>query len=119
MDMLQMIVASKERWSCCSPDWNHLKLCVTDIIMVGIPVYPFSGCANLFSTCSLENIRVWNSATNQELLRIHVPNFECNALEITRDGKSIISGKWKSFLSDSIVFNENSIASVITELSQC
>ena len=38
-------------------------------------------------------MRVWHAITGQELLRITVSNLLCNALEITPDGKAIITGK--------------------------
>lgn len=33
--------------------------------------------SDLFATCSLNDIRVWNAKTRQELLRIEVPGLEC------------------------------------------
>jgi cilia- and flagella-associated protein 52 len=33
--------------------------------------------SELFATCSLNDIRVWNMKTRQELLRIEVPGLEC------------------------------------------
>lgn len=52
-----------------------------------------SGFSNLIVTCQEEEIRVWNMATKKEILRHVVPNMTCNAACITRDGKTIISGK--------------------------
>ncbi len=49
-------------------------------------------CSVIFITCSMSDIRVWNSDTRQELLRIQVPNLKCNCIAITPNGKSIISG---------------------------
>mmetsp|Transcript_2170 Transcript_2170/g.3203 ORF Transcript_2170/g.3203 Transcript_2170/m.3203 type:complete len:657 (-) Transcript_2170:238-2208(-) len=49
-------------------------------------------CPDLFLTCSLHNIRVWNSRVRQELLRIQVPNLECNCIGITINGGTIVSG---------------------------
>jgi WD40 repeat protein len=54
-------------------------------------VFP-EGCSSLFLTCSFQDIRIWNSKLRQELLRIQVPNLECNALGITRSGATIVSG---------------------------
>lgn len=52
----------------------------------------------MFATSSRHDVRVWHASTGQELLRIKVPNLLCNALDITPDGKAIITGKqylWK------------------------
>lgn len=38
------------------------------------------------------NIRVWNSKTRQELLRVQVPNLECYCVCFTGNGKHIVSG---------------------------
>mmetsp|Transcript_1070 Transcript_1070/g.3018 ORF Transcript_1070/g.3018 Transcript_1070/m.3018 type:complete len:620 (-) Transcript_1070:134-1993(-) len=51
-----------------------------------------SGYSEVFLTTSLVDIRIWNAATRQELLRIQVPNMECYVAEFMRDGRSIISG---------------------------
>jgi len=64
-----------------------------------------SGYSEVFATCSVTDIRVWNASTRQELLRIQVPNMECYCLEFMRDGRSIVSGwsdgKVRSFLPQS------------------
>lgn len=52
--------------------------------------FPY-GFSNLIVTCQEEEIRVWNMATKKEILRQVVPNMTCNAVCITRDGKTIIS----------------------------
>mmetsp|Transcript_5183 Transcript_5183/g.8782 ORF Transcript_5183/g.8782 Transcript_5183/m.8782 type:complete len:622 (+) Transcript_5183:78-1943(+) len=61
--------------------------------------------SEVFATCSVTDIRVWNAVTRQELLRIQVPNMECYCLDFMRDGKSIISGwsdgKVRAFLPQS------------------
>ncbi|OMJ75837.1 hypothetical protein SteCoe_24939 [Stentor coeruleus] len=61
--------------------------------------YNFS---EVFATCSMNDIRVWNSRNRQELLRIQVPNLECYCVGFSADGKSIISGwndgKLRAFL---------------------
>lgn len=49
-------------------------------------------CSELFLTCSLNDIRVWNAALRQELLRIQVPNLEAKAVAITAKGGTILSG---------------------------
>ena len=51
--------------------------------------YEYSG---VFGTCGKNDIRIWNSETRQEHLRIHVPNLECFCFGFTRDGKTIYSG---------------------------
>lgn len=64
-----------------------------------------SGFSEVFATCSVADIRVWNSNTRQELLRIQVPNMECYCLEFMQDGRSIVSGwsdgKIRAFLPQS------------------
>jgi len=45
-----------------------------------------------FATCSKEDIRVWHLDSCRELLRIKVPNLECNCIAFTADGSSIVSG---------------------------
>jgi len=63
------------------------------------------GYSEVFATCSVTDIRVWNATTRQELLRIQVPNMECYCLDFMPDGKSIISGwsdgKVRAFLPQS------------------
>ncbi|CAE8690654.1 unnamed protein product [Polarella glacialis] len=64
-----------------------------------------AGYSEVFATCSISDIRVWNATTRQELLRIQVPNMECYCLEFMQDGRSIISGwsdgKIRAFLPQS------------------
>jgi len=71
------------------------------INQVAFPV----GYSEVFATCSVTDIRVWNAATRQELLRIQVPNMECYCLAFQRDGKTIVSGwsdgKVRAFLPQS------------------
>jgi hypothetical protein len=61
--------------------------------------------SDVFGTCSKNDIRIWNSKTRQELLRIHVPNLECFCIGFMKDGKSIYSGwhdgKIRAFLPQS------------------
>ncbi|NXF69925.1 CFA52 protein, partial [Ciccaba nigrolineata] len=67
-------------------------------------VFP-SGTSDLFVTCSKNDIRVWYTPENRELLRIVVPNMICHAIDVMRDGKSIISawndGNIRAFLPQS------------------
>lgn len=64
-----------------------------------------AGYSDLFATCSINDIRVWNAKTRQELLRIEVPGLECYAVRFMNDGRSILSGwsdgKIRSFLPQS------------------
>ncbi|NWX46260.1 CFA52 protein, partial [Steatornis caripensis] len=57
--------------------------------------------SELFITCSKNDIRVWHTPENRELLRIVIPNVTCNAIDLMRDGTSIISawndGKIRAF----------------------
>ncbi|XP_075296976.1 cilia- and flagella-associated protein 52 isoform X1 [Opisthocomus hoazin] len=50
------------------------------------------GISDLFATCSKGDIRVWYTPDGRERLRIVVPNLTCHAVDITKDGFSIISG---------------------------
>eukprot|EP00928_Gymnodinium_smaydae_P079053 TRINITY_DN63071_c0_g1_i1.p1 TRINITY_DN63071_c0_g1~~TRINITY_DN63071_c0_g1_i1.p1 ORF type:complete len:652 (+),score=159.41 TRINITY_DN63071_c0_g1_i1:92-1957(+) len=63
------------------------------------------GYSEVFATCSVTDIRVWNASTRQELLRIQVPNQECYCLDFMPNGKCIISGwhdgKVRAFLPQS------------------
>jgi WD40 repeat protein len=63
------------------------------------------GYSEIFATCSITDIRVWNASSRQELLRIQVPNMECYCLEFMPDGRSIVSGwsdgKVRAFLPQS------------------
>lgn len=64
-----------------------------------------AGYSDLFATCSINDIRVWNATTRQELLRIEVPGLECYAVKFMNDGRSILSGwndgKIRAFLPQS------------------
>lgn len=64
-----------------------------------------AGYSELFATCSINDIRVWNANTRQELLRIEVPGLECHTIGFMADGKSILSGwsdgKIRAFLPQS------------------
>lgn len=46
----------------------------------------------VFATCSASDIRVWHQDTMGELLRIQVPNLNCNCITFPADGTSILSG---------------------------
>merc|ERR1712118_496377 len=41
--------------------------------------YP-RGYSELFATCAGSDIRIWHSSTLSELLRVQVPNCECNCI---------------------------------------
>ena len=53
----------------------------------------------------MSDVRVWNSKSRTELLRIQVPNMECHAMSFMPDGKQILTawsdGKIRSFLPQS------------------
>jgi len=53
--------------------------------------YP-AGYSELFATSSRNDIRVWNARTCAELLRIQIPNLDCNCIAFALDGKAILSG---------------------------
>jgi len=53
--------------------------------------YP-EGCPDLIVTSSKGDIRVWNTKSRQELLRIQVPTLECFCSVVSPTGGSLISG---------------------------
>uniref|UniRef100_A0A8C9L8A0 Cilia- and flagella-associated protein 52 n=1 Tax=Pavo cristatus TaxID=9049 RepID=A0A8C9L8A0_PAVCR len=91
-------------------------------------VFPF-GTSDLFATCSKDDIRVWHTPENRELLRIVIPNMTCYAIEFMRDGKSIISawndGKIRAFMPESgremyVINNAHSLGvTAIAATSDC
>jgi len=72
-------------------EWKHELINTCHDSVINDIAFPF-GSSELFATCSFETIRVWHAPSNQELLRICVPNKSCNSLVFSRDGRSIISG---------------------------
>jgi len=48
--------------------------------------------SKLFATCGRNGIRVWQTSTRNELLRITVPNLDCLCIAFRPDGKAILSG---------------------------
>lgn len=58
-----------------------------------ITTVPCRDSAELFATSSKHDVRVWHSQSGKELLRISIANLTSHAVEITPDGKAIITGK--------------------------
>jgi len=55
-------------------------------------VFP-QNCSDLFVTCSTGgDVRVWNAKKRLELLRICVPNLECDTIAVANYGAEIVSG---------------------------
>jgi WD40 repeat protein len=52
----------------------------------------FPEASELFGTCAGDQIRVWHTATNKELLRITIPNKVCNTFVFLKSGDAIVSG---------------------------
>lgn len=48
--------------------------------------------SEVFATCSMGDIRVWHLQECRELVRINIPNVECNCIAFTDDGRCILSG---------------------------
>lgn len=48
--------------------------------------------SDIIATASINDIRVWNLTTSEELLRISVPNMECLCIAFKKDGTSLITG---------------------------
>lgn len=53
--------------------------------------YPM-GTSDILATCSVNDIRLWNTKKSKELVRIQVPNLECNCVCFNPSGSAIISG---------------------------
>lgn len=51
------------------------------------------GCSDLFATGSDSDVRVWNIHTQQELLRVSVPNVHCLSVVFCKDGSALITGR--------------------------
>ncbi|KAM8797004.1 cilia- and flagella-associated protein 52 [Eudromia elegans] len=91
-------------------------------------VFPL-GTSDLFATCSKNDIRVWHTPENRELLRIVIPNMTCRAIEFMSDGRSIISawndGKIRAFMPESgrlmyVIDNAHSLGvTAIAATSNC
>ena len=54
----------------------------------------FTGCTapQVFATAAFGEVRVWHINTCRELLRIRVPNVDCQCLAFSHDGPAILSG---------------------------
>ncbi len=50
------------------------------------------GCADLVVSSSFGDVRIWNTRTQTELLRIQVPNLDCLCTLVSPTGSSIITG---------------------------
>eukprot|EP00940_MAST-03C_sp_MAST-3C-sp2_P002750 g2750.t1 len=48
--------------------------------------------SELFLTCSRNDIRIWNAKKRRELLRIEVPNVDCNCIALDNYATTIVSG---------------------------
>lgn len=53
--------------------------------------YP-RGTSEIIATCSENDIRLWNANKGRELVRIQLPNLECNCVCFSVDGTQILSG---------------------------
>lgn len=56
-------------------------------------VFHHSGTGELIVTSQYEEIRIWQLKLKKEIRRQVVKNMTCNAIDLTRDGKTIISGE--------------------------
>lgn len=72
-------------------EWKHELMNTCHDGPINDVAFPF-GSSELFATCGSGSIRVWHTNSNQELLRIQVPNKMCTSIAFSRDGKSIVSG---------------------------
>lgn len=48
--------------------------------------------SQVFITCSVADIRVWDTAKRAEILRIQVPNLECKCVGVTAVGDVVVTG---------------------------
>jgi cilia- and flagella-associated protein 52 len=70
-----------------------MSLLITLLSLSTNPILTFiSDYSDVFATCSMNDIRIWNAKSRQELLRIQVPNVECHTVSFMHDGKSLVSG---------------------------
>lgn len=86
-------------------DWRADLLSTSHVSRVKDVVFP-PDCSDIFVTCSAGgDVRVWNAKNRTELLRIKVPNLECDAVVVADDGGQIVSGwsdgRIRSFLPES------------------
>ncbi|KAJ8610542.1 hypothetical protein CTAYLR_009751 [Chrysophaeum taylorii] len=73
-------------------EWRADLLSTAHVAKVKDVVFP-PECSDLFVTCSGGgDVRVWNAKKRVELLRIRVPNLECEAVVCSDDGSEIVSG---------------------------
>mmetsp|Transcript_3004 Transcript_3004/g.4402 ORF Transcript_3004/g.4402 Transcript_3004/m.4402 type:complete len:613 (+) Transcript_3004:164-2002(+) len=70
-------------------DTSLIKSChserINDVVYPGLT-------SEVIATCSEGNIRLWNVIKGKELVRIQLPNLECNCVTFSTDGSQIISG---------------------------
>lgn len=86
-------------------DWHADLVGTAHVGKVKSVVFP-EGFSDVFVTCSSGgDLRVWNAKKRTELLRIRVPNLECDSVLTTHDGSEIVSGwsdgRIRSFLPES------------------
>jgi len=79
-----------------------IKTCHSNPILDVIFAFGYS---ELLVTCSKEEIRVWNTASGEELSRYVVPNMTCNAICITRNGLTLFSA-WEDGMIRALGFNK-------------
>lgn len=73
-------------------DWRADLLSTAHVEGVKDVIFP-RDCSDLFVTCSSGgDVRVWNAKKRAEILRVRVPNLECNAVAVPDEGGEIASG---------------------------
>jgi hypothetical protein len=63
--------------------------------------------SDVFATCSVNDIRVWNAKSRQELLRIEVPGLESFCINFMQDGRSLSQDGMMERLELSFLNQEN------------
>ncbi|KAH8085042.1 WD repeat-containing protein [Aureococcus anophagefferens] len=90
----QFVVCTAEanRYRVAVKDWQADLVATAHVGKVKDVVFP-PNFSDVFVTCSAGgDIRVWNTKKRVELLRIRVPNLECESVLITSSGGEVVSG---------------------------
>ncbi|KAJ1458935.1 WD40-repeat-containing domain protein [Pelagophyceae sp. CCMP2097] len=97
--------SDSNRYRVAVDSWHADLVATAHVGKVKDVVFP-ANFSDVFVTCSSGgDVRVWNAKKQSELLRIRVPNLECEAVLTTDDGGEIVTGwsdgRIRSFLPES------------------
>ena len=91
-DSFVVCTAEANRYRVNVREWQADLLTTAHVGKVKDVVFP-PNFSDVFVTCSAGgDIRVWNTKKRVELLRIRVPNLECESVLITASGGEVVSG---------------------------